>query len=124
VKFPKTKSSLRLLPIPDIALTALKARKVFPSPSIIFWIGKGTYFYPRNVLRQFQIGLKKANLPIIPLHDLRHSCASYHLVMGTSPKRVQSPLDHSSVNVTLNVYSHLLPGVTEEATKNINKIFT
>ncbi len=124
VKYPKTKASVRILPLPDVALNALKEHKSFSNSSIVFSTLKGTYFYPRNVLRHFQTTLGKLDLPKIPFHNLRHSCASYHLAVGTNPKIVQMLLGHSSIGVTLNIYSHLLPGVSEEATKNINKIFT
>ena len=124
VKKPKTKSSIRTLPLPDIAFNALKSHQVHSNGPLVFATSKGTYFSPRNVLRDFQVTLERLGLPKIPFHNLRHSCASYHLAVGTNPKIVQELLGHSSVNITLNLYSHLLPGVNEEATKNINKIFT
>lgn len=58
----------------------------------------------------------------MPFHNLRHTCASFHLAAGTNPKVVQEILGHSGVTVTLSTYSLLLPGVTEEATSKINKI--
>jgi integrase len=124
VKYPKTKSSVRTLPLPDITMKALQQHRDFSSGNLIFSTGNGTYFYPRNVLRDFQVTLAKLGLPKIPFHSLRHSCASYHLALGTNPRVVQALLGHSSINITLSVYSHLLPGVSEEAAQNINKIFT
>jgi integrase len=124
VKKPKTKTSIRTLPLPDVSLTALKNHKQFSPGTLVFSTGNGTYFYPRNVLRDFQVTLARLGLPVIPFHNLRHSCASYHLAMNTNPKIVSALLGHSSVTITLNTYSHLLPGVSEEAAKNINKIFS
>jgi len=124
VKTPKTKSSIRPIPIPDVALNALKELKQQATGSVVFVTENGTYYSPRNILRHFQQTLGKMGLPRIPFHNLRHSCASYHLAVGTNPKIVQALLGHSSITVTLNTYSHLLPGVSEEATRNINRIFT
>jgi integrase len=123
VKHPKTKSSLRTLPLPDVALNALKDHKAFSNGRLVFSTGKGTYFYPRNILRHFQNTLEKLEMPKIPFHNLRHSCASYHLALNTNPKIVSALLGHSSVTITLNTYSHLLPGVSEDAVKNIDQIF-
>lgn len=72
----------------------------------------------------FQKTLSKIGLPKMPYHNLRDSCTSFHLAMGTNPKVVQALLGHSSVGITLSTYSHLLPGVSEEAAKNIDKIFS
>ena len=124
IKYPKTKSSVRILPLPDVALNALIEHKSFSNNHLVFATSNGTYFSARNVLRHFQQTLAKLDLPKIPFHNLRHSCASYHLAVGTNPKIVQMLLGHSSIVVTLNTYSHLLPGVSEEATQNINKVFT
>jgi integrase len=121
---PKTKTSIRTLPLPNIALSALIEHRKSSTGSIIFATENGTYFYPRNLLRHFQSILGKIGLPKIPFHNLRHSCASYHLAVGTNPKIVQELLGHSSITITLQTYSHLLPGVSEEAAKNIDKIFT
>jgi integrase len=46
-------------------------------------------------------------LPKMAFHNLRHSCASFHLAMGTNPKVVQTLLGHASVVITLQTYSHL-----------------
>jgi len=123
VKTPKTRSSIRTLPLPRVALEALLEQREKASGALIFATGNGTHFSPRNILRHFQLTLAKMGIPKIPFHNLRHSCASYHLAVGTNPKIVQELLGHSSVTVTLNKYSHLLPGVSEEATKNIDQIF-
>lgn len=56
-------------------------------------------------------------------HNLRHACASFHLMLGTHPKVVSELLGHSSIGITLQTYSHLLPGIGEEAAKKMNTIF-
>ena len=61
------------------------------------------------LFRSFYDLLKALNLSRIRLHDLRHSCATILLAAGEHPKVVQEMLGHSSVQLTLDTYSHLLP---------------
>jgi integrase len=57
--------------------------------------------------------LKMAQLPPIRLHDLMHACATILLKAGEYPKFVQELLDHASINITLDTYSHIMEGWTE-----------
>lgn len=119
----KTRSSYRTLPLPEVTYQALQALNGQAQGSLIFCTGVGTPYSPRNILRYFHRLLEKMDLPIMPFHNLRHSCASFHLALGTNPRVVAELLGHSSTSVTLNVYSHLLPGVGEEAAKRMDTIF-
>ena len=69
----------------------------------------GTMLDERHVRREFYGLLKGQNLPRIRSHDLRHSFATILLAAGEHPKVVQEMLGHSSVQLTLDTYSHLLP---------------
>jgi integrase len=60
--------------------------------------------------------LKKAGLPRIPFHALRHTAASLLLRKGVHPKIVQELLGHSSIAITLDLYSHAVPTLQREAT--------
>jgi integrase len=126
VKLPKTKTSIRTLPLPEVTYTALQKhfRESQNKAGLIFCTSVDTPFNPRNILRHFHATLKKMGLPIMPFHNLRHSCASYHLSAGTSPKLVSELLGHSSVTITLSTYSHVLPGLAEESAKRMNTIFS
>jgi Phage integrase family len=53
--------------------------------------------------------LKKAGLPDIRFHDLRHSVATLLLSLGTHPKVVQELLGHGSISITMDTYSHVVP---------------
>ena len=55
--------------------------------------------------------LKRAELPPIRFHDLRHSCATIHPVEGKHPKYVQERLGHASISITLDTYSHVIEGM-------------
>jgi integrase len=77
---------------------------------------------PRNLDRQFKNLLAKAELPDIRFHDLRHTHASLLLAAGVHPKVVQERLGHSSIAMTIDLYSHLMPGIQESATTAIADI--
>jgi integrase len=124
-KTPKTKSGGRDLPIPTIAYDALiKLRERSMGTGFVFVTNNGTPFSGRNIDRDFENQLKKAGLPKIRFHDLRHTCASFLLAKGVNPKIVQELLGHKRVEITLQTYSHLLPGVDKEAVSKLDSIFT
>jgi len=100
IKPPKTKSSFRTLPLPDIAFKALAEHKKYAAGNLIFATGKGTPYYPKNLLRHFHSTLVKMGLPKMAFHNLRHGCASYHLALGTNPKVVQTLLGHATVVIS------------------------
>lgn len=76
------------------------------------------------VKRHFLTALKKAGLPKIRFHDLRHAYGSLLIEQGENVKYIQSQLGHSSPMVTLNVYAHLMKTVNQEAACRLeNKIF-
>jgi integrase len=58
---------------------------------------------------------KKAMLPQIRLHDLRHTHATLALQAGVHPKVVSERLSHATVSITLDTYSHAIPAMQEEA---------
>ncbi len=65
--------------------------------------------------RSFTQLMKRARLPQITFHDLRHTCASLLFQRNVHPKFVQELLGHASVAITLDTYSHMLPGMGGEA---------
>jgi integrase len=67
--------------------------------------------------------LDKAGLPHMRFHNLRHSAAIFLLVMGVHVKIVQELLGHSSISMTLDTYSHVLPGLQKEAMDKWNTWF-
>jgi len=66
--------------------------------------------------------LKKAGLPDIRFHYLRHTAATLMLQGNIHPKVVQERLGHSSINLTLNTYSHVLPNMQEDAANQIDSL--
>ena len=61
--------------------------------------------------RSFKPLLKKAGLPDIKFHVLRHTCATIRSMKGQHPKQVSELLGHLSVTITFDVYSHVIPGL-------------
>jgi integrase len=69
----------------------------------------------RDVLRSFRRILRKAKLPTMRFHDLRHSCASLLLAEGISPRVVMETLGHSRIAVTMDTYTHVMPALQQDA---------
>ena len=69
----------------------------------------------RNTSIQSKKILIKAELPQIRFHDLRYTHASMLLLAGEKPKIVQKRLGHSSIKITLDTYSHLIPTMQKSA---------
>ncbi|MFC1990505.1 tyrosine-type recombinase/integrase [Chloroflexota bacterium] len=61
-------------------------------------------------------------LKVIRLHDARHTHASLMLKQGIHPKIVQERLGHSSIQMTIDTYSHVAPGIQEAATNRFDEI--
>jgi integrase len=64
--------------------------------------------------------LAKAGLPNIRFHDLRHTSATILLAEGEHPKVVQERLGHSQISTTMDIYSHVLPGMQKAAADRMN----
>jgi integrase len=80
----------------------------------------GEPLQPRSLTHGFEMLLRKQGLPRIRLHDLRHSHATHLLASGVHPKIAQERLGHSSVAITLDLYSHVLPGLQADAAARVD----
>jgi len=80
----------------------------------------GEPMQPRSLSRAFRRFMRRHKLPQIRLHDLRHSHATHLLAAGVHPKIAQERLGHSSVGITLDMYSHVLPGMQEDAVAKVD----
>lgn len=119
---PKSESSRRTVKLPLLAINALRRHRAAQEQECEFagdrWKGNlwglvftssiGTPLNERNILRTFQGILKRAGLPKMRIHDLRHSAAAILLASGLSAKAVAELLGHSAVSFTLQVYGHLM----------------
>ena len=130
---PKTEKSRRNIILAPFALDVLKQHRTrqleaklkagpkWEEHDYVFCTSVGTHLNPdRDVLFQLKKLLKQAGLPDIRFHDLRHSAATLLLSMGVHPKVVQEILGHSQITMTLDVYSHVLPTMQQEAMNKLN----
>jgi integrase len=134
LKFKDTKGKRsRALPLPTLAIDALKAhsehqdecRRLLGSAycenGLVFPTEDGSIWRPDNFTSAFVTLAERAGLKGIRFHDLRHSHASQLLRHGVHPKVVQERLGHSSIAMTMDIYSHLLPGMQEEAAQKVDQ---
>ena len=84
----------------------------------------GSPLQPRTITHQWQ--LLRANnkaLPRIRFHDLRHAHATHMLTSGVHPKIASERLGHSKVGITMDLYSHVMPGMQEDAAARVDAAF-
>lgn len=145
---PKSEKSRRTLPLSSHLVTMLKAHRRRQledlmeyrketgkewDTNLVFTTKVGTPVEPRNLNRSFYAVLENINqqntdqnkpkLPHFRFHDLRHSCATFLLTHGASPKTVQDILGHSQISITLDTYSHVLEDSKREAIEKIENLF-
>jgi integrase len=73
--------------------------------------------------KSFSRLIKASGLPHIRFHDLRHSAASILLAKGVNPKVVQELPGHSSIKMTMDIYSHLIPPLRSTVKDLMNDAF-
>ena len=81
----------------------------------------GRPIHPLRFSRWFEHA-RRAGLPKIRLHDLRHSYASAALDAGLPAKVISERLGHATIAVTMDIYSHVLPGLDREAADRVARL--
>lgn len=132
---PKTAKGRRTVPLPSFTVEALRehrkkqaeqrlaAGSAWNDNGFIFAAENGEPLNSRNLdQRHFQPLLAAAKLPRMRLYDLRHSHATLLLANGEHPKVVSERLGHASVVLTMDTYSHVLPGMQEGATERLDAL--
>lgn len=74
------------------------------------------------IKRRFKPALNRAGIDSLRFHDLRHTYASLLLANGAPMKYVQHQLGHSSIKMTMDLYTHLLPEVNEQCVNLLDNI--
>jgi integrase len=82
---------------------------------LVFPSTVGTPLLGGNINHAFKATLRRAGLPEIRFHDLRHTCATLLLRQGVNPQFAQELLGHADISLTLNTYSHVLPDMGDAA---------
>ncbi len=94
----------------------MRLAETYKDRGLVFSTSVGTPVNPENLVnRSFKPLLKKAGLPEIRFHNLRHTCATLLLSRGVHPKLVQELLGHATIAMTLDTYSHYLPSMGDQA---------
>lgn len=126
---PKTDESRRLVTLPRMVVSALKKHRVAMNreglafTKHVFPDRHGEYMHKSTFYSGGWIPIRKRAKTQIRFHDLRHSMASLLLAAGEHPKVVQERLGHSTVSMTLDVYSHSIPSLQEDAAAKLDKLF-
>lgn len=133
---PKTAKSRRTIPLSAPLIRALaehrraqaeerlEAGPEYQTLDLVFATSAGGPLSVQNLsVRHFKPILRRAGLPdTIRLYDLRHSMATLLLAAGENPKVVSERLGHSSVVLTLDTYSHVLPTMQQAATRKLEEL--
>jgi integrase len=133
VREKETKSGRgRLVALPAMLVTELKRHRMQQAEWLlklgvrltddhhVFTKEDGESIWPSSLTRAFRTFMRRHKLPQIRLHDLRHSHATHLLAAGVHPKIAQERLGHSSISITLDLYSHVLPGMQEDAVAKVD----
>lgn len=129
---PKTKSSIRPITLPELVIGALlehkhkqeqeKKNPSYKDHGFVIQTSKGTPLSDRNLSRTWYRLVEGADLPMIRFHDLRHTHSSLLLEAGENIKVISERLGHASSQITMDVYSHLLPNMQAGAAVKVQKI--
>lgn len=127
---PKTKQSLRSVPLAPFVVDALRRQQqrqadgIAPAGDLVFPSARtGAIQYPATIWCALDRALKKAGLPPMRVHDLRHNCATALMARRVPPRVVQEILGHANVSITLGRYSHVVPSLHEEAANELERAF-
>jgi integrase len=129
LKEPKSAKGRRSVTLPQVAVDALvrhKARAMAKGRlhCPVFCNRKGGYLYKSNFKKAHYFPLlKRAGLPRIRFHDLRHCHATLLLSQGVHPKVVQERLGHSQISITLDCYSHVIPSLQKDVATKLDSLF-
>lgn len=130
---PKTDSSRRQVAMAPRLATYLRSYKaeremqylemgrVLGSDDLVFSGADGRPLDPSTLTHRFGMLVKKAGLDI-RFHDLRHTYATLMLKKNIHPKVVQESLGHSSIAITLDLYSHVVPGLQDAAARQYDTV--
>jgi integrase len=134
VSEPKTLKGKRWLALDPATAAALREHRTRQAEERLMvgpgWVDSGLVFtwpdgralHPERFTRWFQQHAHDAGLPRIRLHDVRHSYATAALAAGIPAKVVSERLGHANIAITMDTYSHVLPGMDERAASAVARL--
>lgn len=132
---PKSQSSIRTVPIPSTLIPILKKHKLqqekeklaadesFNNNNFVFTTSTGCTIDSRNLIRAYSRALKKANIPYRKFHSLRHTYATKLFERNNRLETVQKLLGHSSISITADIYTHVMPSQKTNTAETLNDLF-
>jgi integrase len=139
LKKPKTETSKRKIHLPPLAVSALSALKAEQNAlRLRLGVGKGGERFvfetfrddafgpvrPRSLTSMFTSFIASVDVPRITLHGLRHTAATSAIRAGENIVAVSKRLGHAQVSITLDIYTHYIPGDDEDIAANWEKRFS
>ena len=133
-KTPKNKKSRRTIDISDEVMAVLRQHRKaqfesklalgnqYEDNDLVFCQHNGKPMHPDTVSSWFPAFLERIGLPQLNFHCLRHTHASLLLAAGVDIKVISERLGHSSIRITYDTYSHLLPAAQKEAVNRLEKL--
>lgn len=129
----KTASSRRVVAVSTVVITALKSHKAkqnhdrlgcaeWQDNNLVFPGSHGQALNPCIAKKAHIRYCKRAGIPCIRLHDLRHTAATLALEAGIHPKVVSERLGHANTTITLNIYSHVAEAMQQQAAQAIETL--
>jgi integrase len=128
---PKTASGRRSIALDATCVAALRKHRaaqnaerlrlgpVWEDLGFVFTNETGGPLHVNALMVRYERLVREAGVPRIRFHDLRHTSATLALVQGIHPKIVQERLGHSTVAMTLDRYSHVTPGLQQQAAEQL-----
>ncbi|MFC1902366.1 tyrosine-type recombinase/integrase [Chloroflexota bacterium] len=135
IKEPKTPQSRRTVTLPTSLVELFKVYRAdqellriqldvsLNADDFVFIRPDGSPINPNAITLAFRRIIKRADLKDLRIHDLRHTHATLMLRAGIHPKVVSERLGHANIGITLDIYSHVLPGMQEAAAEKFDRIF-
>lgn len=131
---PKTARSRRTVVLPEQTIRALQhhrrtqaeqimaAGPAYLRNDLMFANSVGQPMDLSKLRKRFKDALKGTGLPDVRLYDTRHTHATMMLKNGENPKIVSERLGHTDIGITLDIYSHVLPGMQEAAVRRLESL--
>lgn len=132
-KQPKTRKSRRTISLPSITVDALRRHRAaqaelylrlgigWDDSGLVCTKGAGDPINPNTLTSSFAACVRDMDIPRVRFHDLRHTHATQLLKEGVHPKVAQERLGHATIAVTLDLYSHVMPGMQEDAAARVDR---
>ena len=131
-KPPKTKRSRRSVTLPSITVEGLRVQKAAQAAErlalglgkddrgLVFTNALGAPVNPRAMSKEFGRMVRRADLPLVTFHGLRHTHLTALLRAGVHPKIASERAGHASVVITMDVYSHVLPSMQDDLARGVD----